>query len=215
MRTHFTLHRSRQILIAGLIAAGAAFGQFKVESAGAPPSEVPAAFGSLLQQEGTRVTDAKGALMEIWLVSTAPAGTKSGEENVTLPNIPHGSYMGVIRFVQQYNDRRGQVVKPGVYTLRYSMFPISGDHQGIAPQRDFLILDRIADETDPKATPNFDTLMTWSRKASGTPHPLVMSVWKADDPKADFSQQGENDWVLQRKMGDTWLAIVVVGKAAA
>ena len=44
---------------------------------------------------------------------------------------------------------------------------------------------------------------------------LVMSIWKADDPTENLTQQGENDWVLQRKMGDTTLAIIVVGKGSA
>jgi hypothetical protein len=107
------------------------------------------------------------------------------------------------------------VVKPGIYTLRYSMFPISGDHQGIAPQRDFAVLTRMSDDADPKAAPKYDDLMTWSRKGSGTPHPLVMSIWKADDNKEDFSASGESDWVAQRKLGDVVIAIVVAGKSAA
>ena len=88
------------------------------------------------------------------------------------------------------------------------MFPINGDHQGVAPQRDFMVLTRIADDTDPNATPDFNTLMASSRKASGTPHPLVLSIWKADDPKPDFSQQGD-DWVLTHNAGDTALSIIL------
>ena len=122
--------------------------------------------------------------------------------------------LGVIRFPSQGSDRRGQVIKPGVYTLRYSMFPINGDHQGVAPQRDFFVLSRIEDDQDASAKPNFDALMALSRKASGTQHPLVMSIWKADDQNQSFSQQGD-DWILQRKMGDTNLAMIVIGKASA
>jgi hypothetical protein len=204
------------LLLSLVCLATAATAQYKAESAGAPPADVPKPFADLLQKEGTKVLDPKGAAFaEVWLVSAAPHGSKSGEENVTLPDIPHGSLMGVIRFPVQWYDRRGQIVKPGIYTARYSMFPISGDHQGIAPQRDFWILTRMADDADPKATPKFDALVDWSRKASGTPHPLVLSIWKADDPKADFYSSGENDWVLQRKLGDVWLAIILVGKTAA
>jgi hypothetical protein len=205
-----------RILTAGLLATVAALAQYKAEPAGAPPSDLPAPFAAALQKQGTKILDAKGTVWcEFWLVSTAPKGPASGEENVTLPNIPHGSLLGVIRWPAQGYDRRGQVVKPGIYTLRYSMFPISGDHQGIAPQRDFAVLTRMSDDTDPKATPKYDDLMNWSRKASGTPHPLVMSIWKADDSKEDFSASGESDWVAQRKMGDVVIAIIVVGKAAA
>jgi hypothetical protein len=198
-----------------LVTALMAFGQYKAESAGAPPSEVPAAFAGLLEKDGAKITDGSGkAIAEIWLVNSIKKGPKSAEQNVTLPEIPHGTLLGVLRAPSTYNDRRGQVIKPGVYTLRYSMFPINGDHQGVAPQRDFFILTRMADDTDPNATPNFDTLMSWSRKASGTPHPLCLSIWKADDPSVGLSELGD-DWVLNRKAGDTLLSIIVVGKAAA
>ncbi len=213
------IHTFRQILIPTILfaaVAAAAEGQYKAESAGAPPSDVPAAFSSLLQKEGTKLVDPQGkTFLEVWLVSTAPSGPKTAEENVTLTTIPHGALLAVLRFPMQWYDRRGQVVKPGIYTARFSLFPISGDHQGIAPQRDFIALTKMSDDTDPKATPNFAELMKWSEKAAGAPHPLVMSIWKADEAKADFSAQGESDWVLQRKIGDTWIALVVVGKSAA
>jgi len=205
---------SRAFVVVFLTAA-AASAQYKAAPAGAPPSDVPPAFASLLEKAGTQITDGSGKVIaEIWLVSSVKKGPKSSEENVTLPDIPHGTLLGVLRAPATYNDRRGQVIKPGVYTLRYSMFPINGDHQGVAPQRDFFILTKMSDDADPNATPNFDTLMTWSRKASGTPHPLVLSIWKADDPKAGFGQQGD-DWVLTHSAGDTALSIILVGKASA
>jgi hypothetical protein len=204
---------SKAVAVA-LLAAFCAYGQYKAQPAGAPPSEVPPAFASLLEKTGTQITDSSGkAIAEIWLVSSIKKGPKSSEENVTLPDIPHGTLLGVLRAPATYNDRRGQLIKPGVYTLRYSMFPINGDHQGVAPQRDFFVLTKMSDDADPNANPNFDTLMTWSRKASGTPHPLVLSLWKADDPKAGFGQQGD-DWVLTHSAGDTALSIILVGKAS-
>ena len=205
-----------RFVIAVAVAALSAFGQYKAQPAGAPPSDVPPAFVQLLEKAGTRITDASGnAVAEIWLVASVKKGAKSAEENVTLPDIPHGTLLGVLRAPAKYNDRRGQTIKPGVYTLRYSMFPINGDHQGAAPQRDFFVLTKMSDDSDPAATPNFETLMGWSRKASGTPHPLVLSIWKADDPKPDFSLQGESDWVLTHSAGDTALAIILVGKASS
>jgi hypothetical protein len=211
------MHRNltRKTLVVVFVTAAAVFGQYKAAPAGAPPSEVPPAFASLLEKAGTQITDGSGKVVaEIWLVSSIKKGAKSAEENVTLPDIPHGTLLGVLRAPGTYNDRRGQVIKPGVYTLRYSMFPINGDHQGVAPQRDFFVLTKVSDDTDPNTNPNFDTLMASSRKASGTPHPLVLSIWKADDPKAGFAQQGD-DWVLTHSAGDTALSIILVGKASA
>ncbi len=202
-------------VLCGILTAVAALAQYKAEPAGAPPTGVPPAIASTLQKEGTKVTGPSGTVCEIWLVSTAPKGAPSGEQNVTIPDIPHGALLGVIRFTSNGKDRRGQLIKPGVYTLRYSMFPINGDHQGVAPQRDFLVLQAAAGDTDPKALPDFKTLTTSSEAALGTKHPGVMSIWKADDMNQTLTQQGESDWVLQRKIGDLNLSIVVVGTASA
>ena len=73
-------------------------------------------------------------------------------------------------------NRRGQSIKPGVYTMRYSNNPVDGAHLGVAPQRDFLLLTPLANDPDPNAMPDFATLVSWSRKASGTPHPAVFSI---------------------------------------
>lgn len=204
-----------KLIVSVVLSTVAAFAQYKAESAGAPPSDVPSPIASALQKEGTKVTGPNGVLCEIWLASAAPKGSPSGEQNVTLADVPHGSLMGIIRFPSAGKDRRGQAIQPGIYTLRYSMFPINGDHQGVAPQRDFFVLSAVADDKDPKARPEFDALMKASEKALGTKHPGVMSIWKADDMNQNLTQQGEADWVLQRKIGDLNLAIVVVGTAAA
>lgn len=187
------------------------FAQYKEEPAGAPPSEVAPAIASALQQSGAKITNNGAAYCEIWFRTQKPAGPKSTEENVTLPNIPFGALLGVIRFDGNGADRRGQTIKPGVYTLRYGIIPVNGDHQGAAPQRDFLLMTPAADDRDLNAAPNFDALVAMSRKASGTPHPAVLSFWKADSATPGFSKQGDSDWVLQTKLGDTPIAVIVVG----
>lgn len=190
--------------------------QYKAEPGAAPPSEVDAAILSQLQKTGTKVVAANGSVFcEVWFRDKLPPAANA-EENVTMNTVAQGALLGVIRFPAAGADRRGQTIKPGVYTLRYSMFPINGDHQGAAPQRDFALMTPVADDKDPAATPNFDTLVGWSRKASGTPHPAVLSVWKQDSEfKAGLSQMGEHDWVLQLKIGDVPIAIVLIGKTEA
>jgi hypothetical protein len=196
-----------------LMLAVAAFAH-TAEPAGPPPSDLNPAFAALLQKDGVKVMDGSNLVAEIWFRSTMPSGGKTSESNISMPTIPHGSFMGVIRFPKNGADRRGQSIKAGTYTMRFSYFPENGDHQGAAPQRDFLLLTPAAEDKDPNATPNFEALVAMSRKASGTPHPAVFSVWKGDaGGKPGISQQGEHDWVLQTKIGDTPFAMIVVGKA--
>jgi len=97
--------------------------------------------------------------------------------------------------------------------LRYSQYPVNGDHQGVAPQRDFALLVRAGDDPGPSATPGFDALVAWSAKASGTPHPAVLSIWSsASDKFPNFSKQNDHDWVLDVKVGDVPISIILAGK---
>ena len=194
-------------------AALSLFGQYKTESAGAPPSDLSPSVQALLVKDGIKILKADGSVLaEIWMRSAEPTGGGK-EENSTFNSIPHGSLMGAIRFPARHSDRRGQTIKPGVYTMRYSLFPINGDHQGVAPQRDFLVLSTASD-ADGATTPAFDPLMDMSRKASGTPHPLVLSFWKSDaGSKPGFEAMGDHDFVLTTKVGSTLVSIILIGKA--
>jgi len=200
-----------------LCTAAAAFGQYKMEPVGAPPAELAPAVAGVLNKQGARILGANGSVFcEVWLRSSVPAGPKSNEESVTLPTIPHGSVLGAIRFPAAGADRRGQVIKPGVYTLRFSYYPLNGDHQGAAPQRDFMVMTPAAEDKDPAPIPVFDALMVMSRKASNTPHPAVLSFWKAEtDFQPGFAKMGEQDWVWQTKLGEMPVAIILVGKTEA
>jgi len=196
------------------LAAGAAFGH-TAESAGAPPAGIDPAIAGVLQKDGTRIKDGDKVVMELWFRSAMPPGQPNGAPNVTLTEAPHGALLGVVRFASKGSDRRGQGIKPGVYTMRFSYYPENGDHQGAAPQRDFLVLSPAELDKNPNSTPAFEALVDMSRKASGTPHPLVLSMWKQDAAnfKPGVAQEGESDQVLQTKIGNTPIAVVVAGTA--
>jgi hypothetical protein len=195
-------------------ATGIAFGQYKMDTAGAPPADLAPAFASLLQPQGVKILAASGSVYcELWLRTQAPSGPKSTDDGVVLPTIPQGALLGVIRFTGPAQDRRGQPIKPGVYTLRYSNYPVNGDHQGVAPQRDFALLVPISLDTDASAKPAFDALVALSTKASGTPHPAVFSLSNSSSEKfPNFSKQGEHDWTLDAKLGDLPISIILIGK---
>ena len=195
----------------------AAYAQYKMEPVPTPPPDLPAAYTAAFQKSGYRVAGDAGPFCDIWFRTALPTGPKSAEEAVSFPTIPQGALLGVIYFPAKGADRRGQTMKPGLYTLRYSLYPINGDHQGVAPQRDFAVLSRIADDPDPSSTPAFDPLVEMSRKASGTPHPAVLSI---ETPPAgaappSLNREGDKDWTLSIKVGDTPVAVIVIGKSDA
>jgi hypothetical protein len=200
-----------------LLASAAVWGQqYKADSAGAPPPELKPAIAQVLGKTGFQITSNGAKYCELWFRTELPgAATPSNEQNVTLPNVPVGALLGVVRFDAQGSDRRGQAIQPGVYVLRYGVLPDNEKHQGAAPHRDFLLLTPAGEDQDPNSPPNFDALVALSRKASRTPHPAVLSFWKADTDAPGFSQQGDTDWVLQTKIGDAPIAVIVAGIAGS
>jgi hypothetical protein len=201
-------------LLVLIIAAAPAFSQYKLQPAGPPPSELPPAVAATLQKDGSKVVAGNGSTYcEVWFRTTAPSGPKSAEDGVSLPTIPQGSLLGALRFPGKGADRRGQGIQPGVYTLRYSMHPVNGDHQGVAPQRDFMLMVPAADDPGPAATPGFDALVKLSTKASGTPHPAVLSMSSSSNATfPELKKEGDNDWALHAKIGDTPVEVIVAGK---
>jgi hypothetical protein len=191
--------------------AAAAFAQdYKLEKIAAAPAGLPAAYASQIG-EGYRVVGPSGPWCEVWFRKTIPTGAKSSDPAITLP-IAQGTFLGILRFPANGADRRGQTVKPGIYTMRYSNFPVDGAHQGVAPQRDFALLSPIANDPDPAAMPDFDKLVAQS-KTSGTSHACVFSL---EPPSGDtfpaLTKEGDHDTVLNLKAGNLPIAIIVAGK---
>jgi hypothetical protein len=186
---------------------------YKLEPIATAAPDLPAAFAAAIQPQGYRVTGPKGAWCEVWFRNTIPTGGKPSDDAIVFP-IAQGALIGVIRFPSAGEDRRGQSIKPGVYTLRYSNYPVDGAHQGVAPQRDFALMTPISGDTDPASTPDFKALVTMSTKASNSPHPAVLSM---EAPQGgsfpSVAKEGDSDVVLNVKVGSVSIGLIVVGKA--
>ncbi len=90
-------------------------------------------------------------------------------------------------------------MKPGVYTLRYMLQPVDGNHQGVSPYRDYLLAVPAALDSAPADLAVAD-LLKLSRKASGTGHPSVWSLVSADSAPATLPAIAHQD------DGDLWIA---------
>jgi hypothetical protein len=197
-----------------LVAISALAQDYKLEPVATAAPGLPAAYASVIQTQGFRVNGASGPWCEVWLAKSLPLGAKPDDAAISF-GIAQGTLLGVIRFPGKGADRRGQVIPAGVYTLRYSLFPVDGAHSGVAPQRDFALLTPLASDPDPAAKPAFDDLVKMSGKASGTPHPAVLSL---ETPPTGATapgvvKEGEHDWTLTLKAGDLTFSIIVVGKS--
>ena len=185
---------------------------YKLETVSSPPPDLPSAYSGMISAQGYRVVGPNGPWCEAWFAKSIPTGAKPGDSSIAFP-IAQGTLIGVLRFPAAGSDRRGQPIKPGLYTLRYSDYPVDGAHQGVAPQRDFALMTPIANDPDPNAKPAFEALVQMSTKASGTPHPAVLSLETPSGTNfPSVSQEGDSDQVLSVKVGDLPISLIVVGK---
>lgn len=192
----------------------------KIESLGAPDSAVPDVVKKVLEAKGSRVTLDDGSVAgDIWLRQEVSAQPKKDVAGALYPQLAESTLVGVISFPQATTDYRGQAVKAGLYTLRYSLMPNDGNHLGVAPNRDFLLLIPAVADIDPAASFTFDQLMQLSRKASGTPHPAPLSMVQPEGGTAPaVSKDDEEHWIFSagvKLVGGQDLPIALVVKGTA
>jgi len=133
------------------------------------PTEIAAPVAAKLAPGGVRAT-ANGATITFWWVADlAPA---------SWADVPEGTLIGAVRLDADGRDIRGRVLKAGVYTLRYGVQPVSDDHFGVSPFRNFLLLSTAAADKDP-ATREHDAMVELSAQTLGGKHP---AVWSIDPP---------------------------------
>src|SRR5262249_4084519 len=132
----------------------AAAQSYHVETAGTPPpEELSSAVRDALAAQALRVVGPKGALLEIWLRKAIPAKAGTTQElGISYGQLAEGALVGVVRFPGEVNDYRQQRGKAGVYTLRYALIPVDGNHQGVAPNRGFLLMSTAAADATPAST---------------------------------------------------------------
>jgi hypothetical protein len=168
------------IATAFIASASAISGDAKVEQIGAYADA--AASDSLkkaLDSKGWRVSLGDGAYCDIWLRASVAAG-KSDQSGAVYTAFGESVLVGVITFTKATTDFRGQSVKAGSYTLRYAVHPADGNHMGISPIRDFLVMLPVATDPNPDALFKFEVLAKMSTKVTGTNHPGVLSLVQPD-----------------------------------
>ncbi len=176
----------------------------KVESVGAlTDSAVPQAVRQALDTKGYRLTlDDPAPACEFWMRKSIPAQTKKEVEGVAYPELGESTLIGVIHFPQAAADFRGHQISAGFYTLRYEIMPDDGNHLGVAPNRDFLLVIPAASDTDPGATFKFQELVTMSARTAATKHPSPLSLVEVDAAPSSptISKDDQDHWIFSGAM---------------
>ena len=143
----------------------------------AVPGALAAPVQSAIAPGGVRVTVGP-ATLDFWFVKALPL--KAGAAVSSWAAVDEGTLVGAVRLGSDFRDIRGRLIKPGVYTLRYGVQPQNGDHLGVSPFREFLLLSPAAVDTNVAAT-GHDPTIEMSIKTVGGSHP---AVWSIDPPAA-------------------------------
>lgn len=192
---------------------------FKVEAVGAlTDKSVSDAVRATLEDKGLRVIGEDGKpLCEVWLRKDVPT-TKDEPMGAIFGQIQEGAVVGVVHFLAEAGDYRGQGIKPGYYVMRYTLILSDGAHLGVSPTRDFVLLTPASADTDPKQLSQQETIKL-SRQASGTNHPSPWSLVQpsANDglPKVNKADEGHAvlEFKLNTKTGVMPIGLVIIGKA--
>ena len=205
------------VLASASISALAAAG--KVERVDRPSdSSVPVAVWNVLDAKGYSLTLDDGSLVaNVWLRKNMPGSGAKEAEGVLFPEIVPSTLVGVISFPKAATDFRGQQIKAGFYNLRYELIPNDGNHLGVSPNRDFVLLVPPDSDPDPAAQFKIEELVSLSRKATGTNHPGPLSLVQADSTIPGISHDDQDHWFFSFKLsvGSEEIPIGLIVKGVA
>ena len=142
----------------------------------APPSAFSSEISSVLLAHGYRVMDGQGKpFVDLWLRKSVPASSKpSGSKGVIqFPFLAEGEFVGVAQLHSEAHDFRDQAIAKGLYTLRYGHQPVNGDHLGVSPFGDYLLLLPVTKDKSLAPLPR-KQLETQSAETTGSSHPGVL-----------------------------------------
>jgi hypothetical protein len=210
-----TRMRPNRLLMLAVILApsiASAQGAYKVEVLNTPPpASLSAAIKGVLDARGYRIVDDQGkSYAEFWLRKAVPASGKPAgpKGNVLFPVLEEGELLGALRFPGEGHDYRDQTIPQGVYTLRYGLQPVNGDHLGVSPFRDYALLLPAAKDA---ALENLakKKLQDQSAESAGTSHPAVLMLLSVPESSAKAEPSTIHD-----AEKNTWGAAVPLNLAA-
>jgi hypothetical protein len=206
-------------LLIALLLTPLAFAQ-KLEKLPAFSADAPAKVKAALDSAGYRVFLPNTlAACDVWFATNIPTTKRSDAKGAVYTTFADSQFLGVITFPKGGgHDFRGQTIRPGTYTMRYQLLPSDGNHLGVAPNPDFVLLIPVADDPDPAATYDFGKLVELSASAAHSAHPAPFEMMPPQGADSAVTQTDDGWIVLQaplttkdgKKMP---VAIVVKGTA--
>lgn len=190
----------------------------KVERIDRPASlAIPETIWKVLDPRGYRITLEDGSeLCDLWLRKNIPASTRKGSDARLYPQLSPSTMVGMISFPKAAADYKGDPVPAGLYTMRYELLPADGNHLGVAPNPDFVLLVPAGSDPDPAAQFSAEELVNLSRKTTRSQHPAPLSLVQPGD--SEIVKDDQDHWIFSGKVGmvdgsQLRLGLVVKGTA--
>ena len=178
---------------------------YKIEAMkDAPPGGLSAPVRETLRSDGYKIVDDKGkTYAEFWLRKAVPASEKpSGSKGaIQFPFITEGELLGALRFPGEGHDYRDQTIPKGIYTVRYGLQPVNGDHLGVSVFRDYVLL-LPASKDQAVANLAAKQLNERSAESAGTSHPAVLML------VTPVATAGAAPSMVRDEEKNTWGAVV-------
>jgi hypothetical protein len=179
------------------------------------PEAVSTNIREALNPEGFQVRVEGKVVGGFWLRREIPVKEFSTMAlGVNFGTLREGTLVAVAHFPTGWSDYKGKPVHSGVYTLRYGIRPVDGNHMGVSLYRDFLLLILASTDREVDGWYSHDQLSTLSQETSGTSHPAVLSLFPVSDTSASpsLTRNELDQWVIEATVGPLGLGLVVVGK---
>jgi hypothetical protein len=170
-----------------------------------PPTTVAPELRAALGDQGVRIVDGQGKnFADFWLRKEIPAKEKpAGPKGaVQFPFLADGEFIGVCRLAAEIHDYRDQAIAAGLYTMRFGLQPVNGDHLGVSTYRDYALLLPAAKDRA-LALPTHKQLEERSAESAGTSHPACLLLLTA---KADASRTAPV--MIQDSENETWSVVL-------
>jgi hypothetical protein len=160
---------ARLVLIVALTALPAAANGVTVTKHNNPvPDEIAPPVKAVLAPGGATVK-LSDTTIDFWWVKALDAKEKDWS------SVAEGTLVGAMKIPAPLKDIRGRTIKSGTYLLRYAAQPQNGDHLGVSPHRDFLVITPAAQDTAATAV-GHEPAVELGAKTTGIAHPAVLSV---------------------------------------
>jgi hypothetical protein len=148
------------------------------------PEGVSAAVQGAVDKNAGVFQEAGKTQLTLWPAQELPLKATADQiaNGITYRELAPGCLLGVMQIHQAWTDFRKQTIEPGVYTLRLTFQPRTGDHEGTAPHTEFAVLCPAGQDSKPEPL-TVEDILDLGPKTTDAPHVSPLLLFPIAKPK--------------------------------